>query len=75
MGVPYRGVQAAPKWLVRIIGLFVPIMKEMVEMVYQNERSYFFDSSKFERKYDFQPTDYETGIRESVQFFKLAKTA
>jgi len=75
MGVPYKGVQAAPKWLVRIIGLFVPIMKEMVEMVYQNEQVYWFDSSKFEQKYGFAPTSYEEGIRETVKFFNLRKNA
>ena len=73
MGVPYKGVQAAPKFLVRLIGLFVPIMREMVEMVYQNERSYWFDSGKFQRTYNYNPVDYEQGIRESVAFFNLKK--
>lgn len=75
MGVPNKGVQAAPKWLVRIIGLFVPIMKEMVEMVYQNEQVYWFDSSKFEQKYGYQPMEYEEGIRETIKFFNLRKNA
>ncbi len=73
MGVPYTGVQAAPKWLIRILGLFIPIMREMVEMVYQNEEVYWFDSSKFEQKYGFQPISYEEGIRETVAFFHLRK--
>ena len=75
MGVPYKGVQAAPKFLIRLIGLFVPIMREMVEMVYQNERPYWFDSSKFERAYQYKPTDYEQGIRDTVAFFNLKKQA
>ncbi len=75
MGVAYKDVQAAPKWLIRILGLFMPIMKEMVEMVYQNEQVYWFDSSKFEQKYGYQPTSYEDGIRETVEFFKLRKNA
>ncbi len=75
MGLPYTGVQAAPKFLVRLIGLFVPIMREMVEMVYQNERSYWFDSSKFERAYHYKPIGYEQGIRDTVAFFNLKKGA
>ena len=75
MGVAYKGVQAAPKWLIRILGLFIPIMKEMVEMVYQNEAIYWFDSSKFEQQYGFTPTSYEDGIRETVAFFHLNKKA
>ncbi len=74
MGLPYHGVQAAPKFLVRLIGLFVPIMREMVEMVYQNERPYWFDSTKFEQKYQYKPIDYEQGIRDTVGFFNLKKS-
>jgi nucleoside-diphosphate-sugar epimerase len=74
LGVAYAGVQAAPKWLVRTIGLFVPIMKEMVEMLYQNERPYWFDSSKFEQQYQYSPVDYEQGIRETIAFFNLKRS-
>jgi len=59
--------QAAPKFLVKIIGLFVPIMKEMVEMMYQYDRDYVFDSSKFENKFDFKPTPYIDGIKEIIK--------
>jgi nucleoside-diphosphate-sugar epimerase len=74
LGVAYAGIQAAPKWLVRTIGLFVPIMKEMVEMLYQNERPYWFDSSKFEQQYQYSPVDYERGIRETIAFFNLKRS-
>jgi len=59
--------QVAPKFLVRIIGIFVPIMREMVEMLYQYDRDYVFDSSKFEKRFDFTPTPYREGIREIVK--------
>lgn len=45
------------------VGLFNPIMKEMYEMLYQYDRDYIFDSSKFNRKYDFKPTPYEKAIQ------------
>ena len=66
MGVKPK-YQAVPKFLVRIIGLFVPIMKEMVEMMYQYDRDYVFASSKFEKRFDFKPTPYKDGISEIVQ--------
>ncbi len=59
--------QVANKFLVRLIGLFVPIMKEMVEMIYQYDRDYVFNSDKFEKRFDFKPTPYLTGIREIVK--------
>lgn len=66
MGVKPR-LQVAPKFMVRILGLFVPIMKEMVEMIYQYERDYVFDSSKFEKQFDYSPISYSEGIRALVQ--------
>lgn len=59
--------QAAPKFLVRIIGLFVPIMSEMVEMMYQYDRDYVFNSDKFENRFDFKPTPYIDGIKEIIK--------
>jgi nucleoside-diphosphate-sugar epimerase len=62
-------VQVLPKWLVSIIGLFVPIMKELGEMLYQNEFPYEFDSSKFEKAFQFKPTSYEEGIRQTAEWY------
>ena len=59
--------QVASKFMVRLIGLFVPIMKEFVEMIYQYDRDYIFDSSKFENKFNFTPTPYLEGIKEIVK--------
>jgi len=59
--------QAVPKFMVQILGLFVPIMKEMVEMLYQYNRDYVFNSSKFEKRFDFKPTPYLAGIKEIVE--------
>jgi nucleoside-diphosphate-sugar epimerase len=56
-----------PKFMVRILGLFIPVMKEMVEMMYQFDRDYVFDSSKFEKRFGFKPTPYLEGIRNFVE--------
>lgn len=66
MGVE-PGYRIAPWWFVRIVGLFVPVMKEMVEMMYQYDRDYVFDSTKFENYFDFTPTSYLEGIRKTVR--------
>jgi nucleoside-diphosphate-sugar epimerase len=60
-------LQLAPKFLVRIMGLFTPLMKEMVEMLYQYDRDYIFMSKKFEDRFDFKPTSYLEGIKQIVQ--------
>jgi len=59
--------QVLPKFMLRLIGLFVPIMGEMVEMIYQYDRDYVFNSGKFENRFDFKPTSYIQGIREIIR--------
>jgi nucleoside-diphosphate-sugar epimerase len=72
LGVKPR-FQVASKMMVRIIGLFVPVMKEVVEMMYQNDRDYVFDSSKFEKRFNFKPTSYTHGIKEMIRLDFKAK--
>ncbi len=55
------------KLMVRLIGLFVPVMKESVEMLYQYDRDYIFDSSKFEKEFDLKPTPYVEGIKAIIE--------
>ncbi len=54
-------------FMLKVLGLFVPIMREMPEMMYQYDRDYFFDSSKFNKHFDFTPTSYEIGVRQIVK--------
>ncbi len=59
--------QNVPKWMVRILSLFVPVMREMIEMMYQYERDYVFESFKFQEHFDMEPTPYEKGIKELIK--------
>jgi nucleoside-diphosphate-sugar epimerase len=59
-----------PRWLVRAGGLVNTMLREVGEMLYQNEGDYVFDSSKFERRFAFAPTPYEEGIRETIARMK-----
>lgn len=54
-------------FMISLIGIFSATIKELKEMQYQNDREYFFDSSKFERKFLIKPTSYEDGITESLR--------
>lgn len=56
-------VQVATKFIVKLMGLFMPIMKESYEMLYQYDRDYIFDSTKFDKAYNFKPTSYLEGIK------------
>jgi len=56
-------VSPMPLWLIKILGIFIPVMKEFPEMMYQYDRDYFFDSSKFDKRFNFKTTTYREGIR------------
>ncbi len=59
--------QLASRTMVKILGWFNPIMREFLEMLYQYDRDYVFDSSRFEKTFNFQPTPYLDGIKEIVK--------
>lgn len=55
-----------PMFLIRILGVFMPFMREMPEMMYQYDQDYFFDSSKFKKRFNFTPTSYQSGVKQIV---------
>src|SRR5690606_39222265 len=60
-GQRYR-IQVAPSWLLRVMGLFNPLIREIQEMMYQSDNDYVFDSTKIEEAYGLAPTPYREGI-------------
>jgi len=65
-GKPYK-IQAIPKTGVWLIGLFVPPLRESVEMMYQFENDFIFDSSKFEKAFNVQAGTYQEGIAATLK--------
>jgi nucleoside-diphosphate-sugar epimerase len=65
--------QVLPAWGMKALGLFVPILKEMYEMRYQYDRDYYFDSSKFNKTFKFQPTDNRTAVKQTIEKLKNKK--
>ena len=59
--------RTVPRYMVRLLGFLMPIMKETVEMMYQYEREYIFDSSKFEKRFEIHATPYIEGIRNIIK--------
>ena len=51
-------------------GLFDTNIKEAVEMLYQSEVDYLFDSSKFEKAFNFKITTYQEGVAETTKAAK-----
>lgn len=59
--------QPAPGWLLTLMGLFVPVLRENREMMYQFEHDYRFDSSRTAVFLGAEATSYAEGIRATFQ--------
>lgn len=60
-------IQPVPEWMIRLLGVFMPMMREFPEMLYQYQQDYIFDSSKFEKRFGIKATPPEKGIDEMVR--------
>lgn len=58
------------KWMLSIIGLFNKVVKENNEMLYQIDSDYLFDSTKFEKAFNYKPISYEEGIINTAKSLK-----
>jgi len=58
------------KWMIQMAGMFNHNIKETVEMLYQLDSDYLFDSSKFDKTFNFKTTTYQEGIEETVRSYK-----
>lgn len=63
-GQPDR-LQVAPRWLLTVMGLFVPMLRENDEMLYQFAHDYRFDSSKVEKALGWRATPYGEGLAQT----------
>jgi nucleoside-diphosphate-sugar epimerase len=73
-GKPAR-IQAAPKIVLRVMGLFNPGMREMIEMLYEFEEPFVVDDSKFEQAFGEQATPLKEAIGETVRWYRTKRLA
>ncbi len=65
---------ALGNFMIGLLGLFIPILREIKEMLYQYNHDYRFSSAKYEHTFgDVPPTSYTTGIRATAAFYKNEK--
>lgn len=59
-------VNVVSSWTIKLLGIFMPFMRELYEMLYQYDRDYIFNSFKFETRFNFKPTPYAEGIKHMI---------
>jgi nucleoside-diphosphate-sugar epimerase len=63
-------VQAAPKLAITILALFIPAMRAVKETLYQSERPWVADHSKYARMFGDRTTPHEQAILETLSLFR-----
>ncbi len=63
-------VSSMGKTMMRIGGLFIPEARESVEMMYEFEKPFIIDSSRFETTFGLKATPIEEAIKETVAWYK-----
>ena len=59
-----------PPWMIRLGGLFDKTTGELYEMLYQYRYDYVFDSSKFEKAFNYHPVSYTEGIKATANAYR-----
>jgi nucleoside-diphosphate-sugar epimerase len=70
VGHPPRCGVAARR-MIRMVGLFNPLVRELNETLYQFERPFISDASKFQATFGpFEPTPHPEAVRRTVDWFR-----
>jgi nucleoside-diphosphate-sugar epimerase len=65
-------IRSAGRSLLSLLGLFDREMRELPEMLYQFERDFVMDSSRFQRTFGIAPTPLEESIAATLAWFRQA---
>jgi nucleoside-diphosphate-sugar epimerase len=63
-------LQRVPRLMISMLGIFVPAMRAVTETLYQSERPWVVDHSKFARAFGSRPTPHEQAIAETLAWFQ-----
>jgi nucleoside-diphosphate-sugar epimerase len=55
--------------MLRLVGFINRDVRESHEMLYQYESPYIFDSTKFSKAFDFEPTSYREGVERTARSY------
>lgn len=59
-----------PRWMLKTLGLFVPILRELSEMTYQWDEPFVVDDRRFRETFGATPTDRTAGAEATVAWAK-----
>ncbi len=63
-------IGAVNKTMMRMAGLFIPGARETVEMMYEFEKDFVVDGSRFTKAFGLQATPYRKGVKATVAWYQ-----
>jgi len=66
-------IQAAPGYLVKVMGLFNPMMRELKEMLYEFENPFIVDDGKYKNAFGGEVTPHRDAIRMTLDWYLRKK--
>ncbi|MDX2005738.1 MAG: hypothetical protein SFU83_10720 [Meiothermus sp.] len=63
-------IQVMNRLMVGLAGLFIPVVRETYEMLYEFEKPFVVDSSKFERTFGMTATAWEAALEHTLAHFR-----
>ncbi len=67
-------VMALPSFMLQLLGVFSPAMRELSEMRFTWNRPYHVDATKFARRFWSDATPFETGIAATIRSYPAAES-
>jgi hypothetical protein len=72
LGQPKGRISRLPTWMLSALGVFMPLLREVKEMVYQFEEPYVVDDARFRARFGVQGTPLEEGARQTAAWAQQA---
>jgi nucleoside-diphosphate-sugar epimerase len=63
-------ISSVPPLMLKLLGLFIPFIREFNEMSFNFDKPYHMDASKFSKRFWSDATPFEVGVRATVDSFK-----
>lgn len=67
-------VSAMGRLMLQLGGLFIPVARESVEMLYEFEKPFVVNSSKFERAFGMKATPMAEAVKATVAWYRVANS-
>ena len=63
-------ISTTPSWVVKGMGWFHPMMREVAEMLYESEEAFVVDHSRYEAAFGSHTTPHHEGIRHTLAWYR-----